>query len=140
MRGMTDVPPSATSLTSGAQERQDWEIRASVAHDILVMVEQDLAEVAGDAAYYRTMVTEIEDDLGDKAEVYEAILSQLAWEEDLDEAWDEDELEDLGGFEFEELGDEVFDLFSAIPFMDDGDEDTGEEENEDDQTWEEASS
>jgi len=90
-----------------------------VAHDIMAMIEHDLAEVADSAAYYRAMVTEIEADLGDKAQEYEMLLSQF----DLEEDWDEDD--------FDELEDEEFDLFAPIPFM--GDEDDWEDEEDDEE-------
>jgi hypothetical protein len=70
------------------EARKDWEIQVSVAHDVMVMEEQELAEAAESAAYHRTMAAEIEADLGDKAEVYAAILADFDWDED-DEDMDE---------------------------------------------------
>jgi len=88
------------------EARQDWEIRASVAHDIVVMAEHRLAEVVEDAAYYRAMVAEMEADLGDKAQVYGEILADFGWEDD----WDEED------FEFENLHEAGFDPSAPIPF------------------------
>lgn len=87
--------------------RQDWEIRASVAHDITVMAEHRLAEVVEDAAYHRAMVTEMEADLGDKAQVYGEILADFDWEEE----WDEEDFD-----EFEDLYEAGFDPSAPIPF------------------------
>jgi hypothetical protein len=113
-----DVTQRIQDKVTGPQDRQDWEIRASVAHDVMAMIEHDLAEVTDSAAYYRAMVAEIEADLGDKAQEYEVLLSQF----DLEEDWDEDD--------FDELEDEEFDLFAPIPFMEDEDDWEDEEDDE----------
>jgi hypothetical protein len=121
-----DIVQRIQDKVTDPQDRQDWEIRASVAHDIMVMIEHDLAEVADSAAYYRAMVTEIEADLGDKAQEYETLLSQF----DLEEDWDEEEFEDWDEDDFDELEDEEFDLFAPIPFMDDEDDWEDDEDGE----------
>lgn len=118
------------------QECQDWEIRESVAHDFMVMAEAPLAEETESAAYYRAMVAEMEADLGDKAQEYEATLAVIGWEDEgwEEEDWEEEDLDEFG--EFEE--DEEFDLFAPIPFLDEED-DFEDDGDEDDQAFEEAS-
>jgi hypothetical protein len=100
------------------QERQDWEINETVAHDCMAMAEQELAEATDNAAYYRAMVAEIESDLGEKAQEYLLILATLDWE---DEWWDEEDLDEFDEYdefedEFGELDDEGFDPSAPIPF------------------------
>ncbi len=107
--------------TEDPEARQDWDIKTSVAHDLTMMAEHRLAEVAEDAAYYRAMVAEMEADLGDKAQVYGEILADL--ESDLDEICPF--IEDCP-FLYDELG--YFDPHAPIPFMDD--EDVWEEDEE----------
>ena len=85
-----------------AEARQDWDTHVSVTHDFMMMAEHELAEETTSAAYYRAMVTEMEADLGDKAQVYEDTLSELYWGEE----WDE---EDLGVYD-------EFDPLASIPF------------------------
>ena len=92
------------------EAHQDWEIRASVAHDMMIMAEHRLAETLEDAAYHRAMVAEMEADLGDKAQAYGEILADLYWEEE----WDEEDFD-----EFEEPYEARFDPSAPIPFPDD---------------------
>jgi len=101
--------------TTDPEARDDWDIRASVAHDFAAMAEANLAEETEDAAWYRAMVAEIEADLGDKAQEYEDILTEFDWEEE----WDEEDFDEFEGF----------DPYAPIPFMDD--EDEWEDEDED---------
>ena len=91
------------------EARKNWEIRASVAHDFMVMAEHRLAEVVEDVTYYRATVAEMEDDLGDKAQEYEAILAEFGWEEGWGEDWSAEDFDEYG--EFDE-----FDRFAPIPF------------------------
>ena len=99
------------SKVTDPQACQDWKVNESVAHDFVTMAEHKLAETLDSAAYYRTMVTEIENDLGDKAQEYLTILTALDWEDKEcdEEYWDEFD-------EFEELDDEEFDPHAPIPF------------------------
>jgi hypothetical protein len=124
-----DITQRIRNRMTDPQECEDWEIRESVAHDIMVMAEGTLAEETEDAAHYRAMVAEIESDLGDKAQAYEAILADFDWEI---EDWEEEDWEE------EDFEDEEFDLFAPIPFSDEDDE-FEDEGDEDDQAFEEAS-
>lgn len=91
--------------TTDEEARKDWEIQVSVAHDVMMMEEAQLEEVAERADYYRAMLAEIEVDLGDKAQQYEEILDAVEWaEEEWEdfEDWDEfDEWEDENEWEDE---------------------------------------
>lgn len=102
------------SKLTDPEAQKDWEITESVAHDFVMMAEHELAEATKDTAYYRAMVTEMEADLGDKAQTYLEILTALDW---IDEDWDEEYFDDFDEFdEFEELDDGDFDPSAPIPF------------------------
>jgi hypothetical protein len=105
------------SKLTDPQAQQDWKITESVAHDFIIMAEHELAEATKNAAYHRAMVTEMEADLGDKAQKYLEILIALEW---VDEDWEEylDEFDEFAGLEdeFGELDDEDSDLSDSIPF------------------------
>ena len=85
------------------EARQDWATYESAAHDSIVAAEHDLAEENSDAVYYRAMVAELENDLGDKAQPYLEILTSLNW---VDEDWDD--------FEWDEF--DPLDPNAPIPF------------------------
>lgn len=106
--------------TVDPEARKEWDIRASVAHDFMVMAEGNLAEETENAAYYRAMVAEMEADLGDKAQEYEALLAEFDWEEE----WDEEDFDECG----------EFDPYAPIPFLDDEDEWEDEDDATDDVT------
>ena len=91
------------------QARLDWKTRESAAHDSIAAAERELAKGNNNAIYYRAMVAEIENDLGDKAEMYLEIITTLEWMGE----WDEEDLIDLEHFtdEYDE-----FDPNDPIPF------------------------
>lgn len=64
------------------EARQVWEDRVNANHDFVMVTEQELADAAESAAYHRAMVAEIEADLGENAQAYAAILSELEWDEE----------------------------------------------------------
>jgi hypothetical protein len=99
------------SKLTDPQAQQDWKTTGSAAHDLVMMAEHELAEATKNAAYHRAMVTEMEADLGDKAQTYLEILIAFEW---ADEDWDEEYFDEFD--EFEELDDEDFDPSAPIPF------------------------
>jgi hypothetical protein len=72
--------------TTDAKARQVWQDLADAKHDLITMTEQEIADAIESVAYHRTMVAEIEADLGENAQTYAAILAELEWDgEDTDE-------------------------------------------------------
>jgi hypothetical protein len=104
-----DILQRIRDKTESPEAGQDWDVLASVAHDFMVMAEQEMEEVAESAAYHRAMVAEMEADLGEKAQEYESALAVFDWDE-----WDEED------FDEPDL-DEICPFFDECPFMYDED-------------------
>ena len=121
-----DILQRIRDKTEDPEARQDWDVLASVAHDFMMVAEQELEEATESAAYHHAMVTEMEADLGEKAGEYESALAVF----DLDE-WDEEDFDEPGL-------DEICPFFDECPFM--YDEDLDEYDYEDYEDEEDESS
>ncbi|MCP4537035.1 MAG: hypothetical protein GY832_07795 [Chloroflexi bacterium] len=93
-----------------SQAQENWKTTESVAHDLVMMAEHELAEAAKNTAYHHAMVTEMEADLGDKAQKYLEILIAFEW---VEEDWEEEYFDEF--VDFEELDGES-DSSDSIPF------------------------
>jgi hypothetical protein len=77
-----DIIKRIQNKATDPPEKADWDSYVKMTKDLIEMAEKELADAAQVITHYRAIINEIEADLGDKAELYVTILTELGWGND----------------------------------------------------------